>query len=645
MPVPFRFLAQDIERVIATSDNDGGIVQMPYGAGVFNLPVVDTVLRPTRVAAAFGRMESVVITSAGRSAEVAEAAAAAANEPTFDFETLEPTRISSYARINNVQLLQAPQTAPSVAGYLRAGVEARVEEAALVGTGAGGQLTGLTSTPSGIGQGANGAAVVTYDTGAGLLGGLVDGKHAGDVSQISAVTTVAGYQKLATTFPHEWGDVGAGHFAVERDGFPRQRLPAYAFRESAAGLRQAGFDRQCDDSGGLGRWSVVAEIRDEPVFGRPDRPGSESVLLHRLPEGQRRRDCRVQGQDRLMFWRRKPKDVERAVAQTPAYLTGASDPLTTVRSTGLAAVEMAAGLLGRALAGAEVKGIPAGMLDPQLRLLIGRNLIWHGRSLLFLDYDGGMELVPAYGDVVRGRGARSSWLYDLQPFAPDGQFTIRLVPRSMVADCMWSPNPQVPWQAVSPLEIAEVNLYANIVGGASVEASAPRGFLLPLRDEGTLMSGAPGEEAAQGVRASVIGLLEAMQKGLAVVNSSYFEFGTSEHRQGVAARMGLDIPSATVELERMVCRVVAEACGVPTRMLGGQTPDPDAMSVFIDATVRPIAESLAAEVGRVLETEVGLELRAGRTGRWWQDRARALANLVKAGVPVEQAQRITGLAA
>ena len=83
-----------------------------------------------------------------------------------------------------------------------------------------------------------------------------------------------------------------------------------------------------------------------------------------------------------MIWPWKGKREERADATDAliAALQGRAEGGDVQEPSGLAAVEMASGLVGRAFAGALVSGDRLGVVSPQILELVGRSIDTPGRD-------------------------------------------------------------------------------------------------------------------------------------------------------------------------------------------------------------------------------------------------------------------------
>ena len=111
-------------------------------------------------------------------------------------------------------------------------------------------------------------------------------------------------------------------------------------------------------------------------------------------------------------------------------------------------------------------------------------------------------------------------------------------------------------------------------------------------------------------------------------------------------RLGFDAPATLGELRRQLEESVAGAAGVPAELLysgpGGGGAAREAYRRWYHAQLVPLADSIAAELSRVLERPVSLNLRelgaADIAGR-----ARAYGSLVGANMEPARAAEIAGL--
>ena len=86
-----------------------------------------------------------------------------------------------------------------------------------------------------------------------------------------------------------------------------------------------------------------------------------------------------------------------------------------------------------------------------------------------------------------------------------------------------------------------------------------------------------------------------------------------------------------------------QACGVAPSFLGHSGGQPGSHRRFLSLTAQPLADKIAAELSRVLEAEVLIDLTQARTSDEITGRARAVGSLVQAGLLLDDALTEAGL--
>ena len=152
------------------------------------------------------------------------------------------------------------------------------------------------------------------------------------------------------------------------------------------------------------------------------------------------------------------------------------------------ALELAAGVIGRAFASAQVetpRQLVKDVLTPATLAHIGRGLIRAGESVFAIDVAGGnLALIPASAWDISGGVRPESWEYRLSLSAPNGTAETTL-PFSGVIHCKYAFAPDRAWVGLSPLEIARQagQLDAEINQALADESAMPRGGILPLANQ------------------------------------------------------------------------------------------------------------------------------------------------------------------
>ena len=311
-------------------------------------------------------------------------------------------------------------------------------------------------------------------------------------------------------------------------------------------------------------------------------------------------------------------------------------------SDATAALETAASAYGRAFAAARVS--PGGMrtewITPAVLNLIGRQLIRRGELLVRLYVARGTVQGAVAGSwYTHGRmHDRATWLYQLTEFGPSGS-QIRWEPASAVAHLQYAYDPARPWWGLGPLHVAaaEGRLHGATVKALADETSGPRGYLLPVPQD--------GEADHLGKLRDRIARLAG---GTAVVETTSAGWGegpqaapTSDWK---AQRVGFNAPDVLRNLRTDSARAVLSACGVPVELVAASegTGQREAYRRYLFGSILPLARIVERELSDKLETAVSLdfsELMASDLA----GRARAFQSMVGAGMALEQAAALSGL--
>ena len=319
----------------------------------------------------------------------------------------------------------------------------------------------------------------------------------------------------------------------------------------------------------------------------------------------------------------------RATGNTPA----------TVTATG--AVEAAAGLYGRAFAGATMEGPEAftRALTPSVLATIGRELIRRGEAVFAIGVgmESGLTLTPAGTWNVTGSAA--SWRYRVDLAGPSGTETRELA-AAAVLHPRYGVDPARPWAGLGPIQFASIagRLNAETANALAGEAGGPQANLLPIPVDGqhpTVIALRKDIAAARGGALTVETTAKDWDDPGGPKSAVRFDWR--------AERLGADPPAALVELSGKAEQSVLAACGVPVELAeaGDGTGQREAWRRFLFGSVAPLAKIVTEELRSKLDPGLSLafpELRASDLA----GRARAFGQLRKAGVTARAAARITG---
>ena len=209
-------------------------------------------------------------------------------------------------------------------------------------------------------------------------------------------------------------------------------------------------------------------------------------------------------------WSKRAVEVRESQPFTDAVLSAISAGVagTGARASATAALEAAAGAIGRGFMAATVEDAPpavAAALTPAVLGLIGRDLIRRGESIHLIEIDrGGLRLFPAGSWDIRGAWSPDDWMVRLDLFGPSGN-TTRFVPHSSTIHCRYAVDAARPWFGIGPLGWAALSgqLHAGTVAALGADMAAASAYAIPMP---------PGENTADEDDDPLSGLKGAMVK-------------------------------------------------------------------------------------------------------------------------------------
>ena len=291
--------------------------------------------------------------------------------------------------------------------------------------------------------------------------------------------------------------------------------------------------------------------------------------------------------------------------------------------------------------------LAARAVTPGVLASVGRELVRRGESLHLISLAGSgqsISLLPVGHWEVRGGSDPAGWVYLVSSTSPSGALVQRVVPAAGVVHCRYASDPRRPWAGISPLAYAgaTAELASNLEKRLSQEIGGPVGHVIPIPGE----IGAAEEDPLQGLRSD----LNKLAGSVAIAETTQAGYGegramapTTDWRP---IRIGAHPPDVLALLRSDSAQLVLSACGVPPGLAllpSSGSGEKESFRRFLHSTISPALALIAAELQEKLE-EPQLTLHAERlfagdlTGR-----ARALGQLVNAGVPLAEARRIAGL--
>ena len=305
-------------------------------------------------------------------------------------------------------------------------------------------------------------------------------------------------------------------------------------------------------------------------------------------------------------WRGK---VEKRAGLTDAIVSAlvgqaGGGVLREARNT--AAVEAAAGYLGRTLSMARVDGAQpavANVLTPDLLNQIGRALIRSGEALYVIDLapDGGLALRPASGWDVRGGPAEDTWTYRVDLAGPSAT-TMQFVAADGVVHFRYASDPAAPWRGLSPLASAALSgaLHAGVIAALAADTKALPAAVIPLP---------PVADGGDQLDALKSGVTTARGRSV-FVETTRSSFG-GDHRDAPATdwkqqRLGPNPPETLAGLQESSAVQILAACGLDPLIVGLVRGDGSALR----ESYRRAERTLIQPVGRLVASELRRKLNA-----------------------------------
>ena len=340
-------------------------------------------------------------------------------------------------------------------------------------------------------------------------------------------------------------------------------------------------------------------------------------------------------------------DFQSAVLRTVELQAAAQ----SADSAATAAVEAAAGLLGRELAQATVNG-PEWLRDaltPPTLQQMGRDLIRPGATMHRIDTTGGRVRLFPIGQWHwhSGNGADPlTWTVKITEFGPSSTLTWTL-PATGVLWIPWGVNASIPWVGRGALDWAALSARTNAAAERSLghELSGPVGQLIAIPEAGAAEGnddtndGKPVTNPADALAADIAGaqgravLLETTQDGYGEGR------GEAPQRDWKPARLGPEPPSGVTEAARDAFARILSAFGVPPGLFSSRDADGTALqhvkvcAVIGCNVVQPIARLIEPRSAQQNSAaDVSADVRSVRARRSASTRFAALDKLVKAGI-------------
>ena len=307
--------------------------------------------------------------------------------------------------------------------------------------------------------------------------------------------------------------------------------------------------------------------------------------------------------------------------------------------TATGALEACVGTIGRGFAASEVKGPDpiASALTPGVLALIGRSLIRLGEVVFLIDTQAGkLRLIPAETHDVEGGPFPEEWKYRLNLSGPSKTVTYDYVPTQSVLHFRYSVDPSTPWRGNGPVQVAALagQLSAETVKALANEAGGPVGRLL----------GIPADGADATVQALKSDIANAKGKMAIIESGDWGNAGGDAKVSLKSERFGAEPPASMVQLLSAASQEIYAAVGLNGALWGGSSSAAvrEAWRLCLFGVLSPLGRLVESELQDKLEDTIEIgwtELRASDL----QGRARSVASLVGAGVPVQAAAKEAGI--
>ena len=300
----------------------------------------------------------------------------------------------------------------------------------------------------------------------------------------------------------------------------------------------------------------------------------------------------------------------------------------------VAGVEIAAGVVARAFAVAQVEGanVPSSIMAH-----IGRRLITDGEAVVFLDRG---EWLPATSVAdISGGPRRGDWVYRFELQGPGTDVRHHVAGAHRVMHPRYSFDPIAPWRGIAPLDraISSGELAARLERSLSEEMAAPVGHLLPVPVDAkdSTIETLKTDLAALAGRISVV---ETMAGGWGEGRSM------SPRSEYQPQRIGPSPPAVVPQVYHALLLSVLAVCGVPVELVASAegTGQREAWRRCLHGTIAPLGRLVAEELSRIAAREVKVSFRDLFAGDL-AGRARAFQSLVGGGMELNQAAALSGL--
>ena len=291
-------------------------------------------------------------------------------------------------------------------------------------------------------------------------------------------------------------------------------------------------------------------------------------------------------------------------------------------ATELLVAEIAASIWGRAFAAANLSGDAGALLDAATMSMIARALAKTGEIVFIVDADAMMP-VPAFGVTITGQASPTSWMYKLNLPGPSSTEQ-RTLPGNQILHFRIGVDARRPWKGQSPLVAAR----AGAASLSLVERSFQSALKIPT---GTVVSGgSQGRQTTDQIGQITATVVNHLHNGMVFL---------ADDKPVSVEQIRPNFDATQIELRAALINETLSAYGISPVMLNPVAPATslrEGTRLLLNVTLKPISKMIAREV----ERKLGMELKVDFSPLATSDiagQARAVAALVKAGVPVSEA--------
>ena len=339
---------------------------------------------------------------------------------------------------------------------------------------------------------------------------------------------------------------------------------------------------------------------------------------------------RFQGQD-IPFLETREQVYSDAIIRQIIEQAAGDDSSLDPNST--SAARTGARLLAGSLSAGEVSPDPlADTLNPKILWEIGEALFYHGEAVYLVGRD--LRLRRAYSWDISG--GHSDWAYKLQIGGAD-QEQEEVVGEGRVFHPRINVDPALPHQGRGFMGLTGLSglTLAACERSLGNEIKAPSGRLI-VHPESMQK---PALQTLTGKLKTLAG-----RSTLVPAMSNFVGTGRNNVSPGwISIRFGGDPPDSIVKVRNDLHRHCLGSCGISTPLYEPKdaTSSREALRQYLHTVVRPISRVVLTEAREKLLPDAAMDF-TGLQAADVQGRARSLAALVKAGVALDEALRLTG---